>query len=275
MYYDNPLVKKEAKKHKRFLESFTINPGSFLINNNQYFFVNYYRGKKMTDCAVVSPTSKAEKSEYLMAYDALMEYAQLTVSIMSFGAEKATADMHAFTTLQQFFTDVLNNGENYLKQEDKKEIAYCLERINLILDLQDRLGKIYEEFYQKTKKFHEGFIENFTNSDIEEAVNYMGEIDYIQYKQLVANYESIPKFKYIKELEIPELKKYKTNAVRSYLEEFSINQGRQRKRIDSLKFQTDMETLTKEEHIEGAIKDFYRNLAETNASSRKRMRYPK
>ncbi|GGK08663.1 hypothetical protein GCM10007063_33830 [Lentibacillus kapialis] len=274
MRYDDPLVEKEAKKHKKFFETFTINPGSYRINNHHYFFVNYYKWKKMTDCAVVSPTSRAERSEYMEAFDALMEHAQLTTLILKHGGERSSANMDAFTTMKKFLSDVLNEGGNHLTQESKDIFNFCLERIQVILNLQERIINIYDDFQQKNQKYHDGDEENITRQDMEKKAKYLGEIDYIQYRQVVAIYEYIPKFKYIKELNDPEVKKHMTTAVKRYLTEFSKGEEEQLENIERVKFQPNMEELTREEHIEGAKKDFYKNLEETKALSRKELRYP-
>ncbi|SFA91050.1 hypothetical protein SAMN04488072_103213 [Lentibacillus halodurans] len=275
MKYDDPLVAKEAKKHKKLFETFNINPGSYRINNHDYFFINYYKWNKITDCAVVSPTSHAGRDEYLEAFDALLEYAQITTLILTHGGEKASADMHAFTTMERFLSDVLYEAGNDLTKEIRSVLNYCLERIKLITSLQERLVEIYHDFQQKNQKLHDKEKENFTIQDLKEAAHYLGELDYIQYRQIVAIYEYIPKFKYIKKINNQEVKKHMTTAVKRYLVEFSKGEEEQRKSIESVKFQSNMEELTREEHIEGAKKGFYKNLAETNASTRKLLRYPK
>ncbi|GAA0588696.1 hypothetical protein GCM10009001_00720 [Virgibacillus siamensis] len=272
MIHNDPLVEKEVKRHKKFLESFTINPGSFQINNDEYFFANYYRWNKMNGCAVVSPTSKAEKKVYLDAFDTLLEFAELFHLILTHAGERANTDMQAFTTMREFLSDVLNGADFYLTEEGKNVFEYCLKGTELILNLQERIIKIYQNTEQKIKMYQDGTLINFSKNDLEELANYLGEVDYIQYRQLVADYESIPKYKYIKEMENSPVGEYITPAVKRYLEEFSKNESGQRKRIEHISFQPNMEGLTKKEHIEGAKKAFYNSLAETNASSRKQLR---
>ncbi len=147
-------------------------------------------------------------------------------------------------------SEVLKNSNEYLDQETKEVFEYCLESTNNILELQKRLIDIYNDYYNKEMKYFEGELESFTRKDIDEAANCLGEIGYIQYQQLVANYESIPKFKYIKELSNPEVKKHINSTVKRYLDEFSINANKQRKVIEDLTYQPNMAELTKEEHIE-------------------------
>ncbi|MBY7142369.1 hypothetical protein KFZ56_04520 [Virgibacillus sp. NKC19-3] len=229
----------------------------------------------MTDCAVISPTSQSGKDEYLEAFDALMEYAQLTTAILTHGGERSSANMDAFTTMRKFLTDVLNESESQLTQKSRNTFDFCLERINVILSLQERIIEIYNDFQQKNQNFHDGYEENFTRQDMEEAANYLGEIGYIQYRQIVANYETIPKFKYIKELNSPEVKRYITSNVKGYLSIFSKGEKKQLKNIEHVTYQPNMEELTKEEHIEVEKEVFYNNLAKTNALSRKELRHPK
>lgn len=275
MKYDDPLVAKEAKRHKKFLETFTINPGSFRINTHDYFFVNYYRFNKMTDCAVVSPTTQAGKNAYMEAFDALMEFAQLTSLILDHGGERSDANMDSFTTMKAFLSDVLNDVGDSLDQESRSVFTYCLERVDLILNLQERIIELYRDFHQNNQKFHEGDKENFTRQELDESANYLGEIGYIQYRQVVAIYEFIPKFKYIKELNNPEVNKHVTASVKKYLAEFSRDEEGQRKNVEHLTYQSNMDELTKEQHIKLEKDIFYKNLAETNAAARKDLRHPK
>jgi hypothetical protein len=65
-----------------------------------------------------------------------------------------------------------------------------------------------------------------------------------------------------------------TTAVKKYLAEFSKDEEGQRKNVEHITYQPNMDELTKEEHIELEKDIFYKNLAETNASSRKDLRYP-
>ncbi|TFJ90237.1 hypothetical protein [Lentibacillus salicampi] len=208
------------------------------------------------------------------AFDALMEFAQLTSAILTHAGERSNSNMHAFTTMQKFLSDVLNETGIHLTQENKSVFNYCLDRINLILELQERMVKIYNDFQQKNQKFHDGDEENFTRQDMDEAANYLGEIGYIQYRQVLGIYEYIPKFKYIKELNNPEIKKFITADVKGYLTEFSKGEKEQLKNVEHITYQPNMEELTKEEHIELEKEVFYKNLAKTNALSRKELRHP-
>ena len=274
MRYDDPLVKQEAKKHKKILETFVINPGSYRINNHEYFFANYYIWKKITDCAVVSPTSQAGRDEYLEAFDALLEYAQLTSLILTYAGASSNADTEDFTTLKKFFSNVLNEPGNHLSQETRDSFDFCLEKVNLIFSLQERILEIYNDFKQKNQKYHNGDEKNFSKQDIEEAVNYFAEIRYIQYRQALAMNECIPKFKYIKELNDPNVKKHKNIANKRYLAQYSKDDEEQFKEYEHATYQRNMEELTKEEHIEVEKEAFYKYLAETNASSMKELRHP-
>ncbi|ASN05372.1 hypothetical protein [Virgibacillus necropolis] len=272
MYYNDPSVKKEAKKHKKLLESFIIDPGSFRINNCDYFLVNYQRGEKITACAVVSPNSNAGKMEYLEAFNALLEFSVLTRLFVDHAGKRVNAYMYPHTLMQKFLIDVLREGCTHLTSEERNAFEYCLERINLMLELQGRIKEMYDEFEQKAKRYLDGVEENFIKQDIEEAANNLGEFGFIQYRQAVAIYEYIPKFRYIKEMNNPEVKKYITETIDGYLGEFSINEEEHRKNVERISFQPNMGDLTKEEHIEIEKSIIYKNLAEINASTRKELR---
>ncbi|WP_079527888.1 hypothetical protein [Halobacillus hunanensis] len=271
MYYNHPSVKKEAKKHKKLLESFIIDPCSFRINNCDYFLVNYQRGKTITGCAVVSPNSNAGKKEYLEAFDALLEFSVLTSLFIDHAEKRVNAYMYPHTLMQKFLMDVL--GEGCLTSEEKNVFDYCLERINLMLELQGRLQEMYGEFEQKAKRYRDGVEEELTKQDIEEAANNLGEVGFIQYRQVVAVYEYIPKFRYIKEMNNPEVKKYITATIDGYLGEFSVNEEEHRKNVERISLQPNMGDLTKEEHIELEKSMIYKNIAKINASSRKELRF--
>lgn len=166
-----------------------------------------------------------------------MEFAQLTSLILDHGGRRSNADMDAFTTMKKFLLDVLNEIGVHLSEESRDVFEYCLERINLILNLQGRIIDLYDDFQQKNQEFHNGVKENFTKQDMEEAANYLGEMGYIQYRQVLAIYKFIPKFKYIKRLKNPEVKKYITPAVKRYLAEFSQEQRKQLKNVEHVTYQ--------------------------------------
>ncbi|WP_404451916.1 hypothetical protein LG329_16435 [Virgibacillus necropolis] len=273
MYYNHQSVKKEAKKHKKFLESFIIDPGSFRINNCDYFLVNYQRGEKITGCAVVSPNSNAGKTEYLEAFDSLLEFSVLTYLFVDHAEKRVNVYMYPHTLMQKFLMDVLKEVCNHLTSEEKNVFEYCLERIDLMLELQGRIQEMYGEFEQKAKRYRDGVEEEITKQDIEEAANYLGEVGFIQYRQVVAVYEYIPKFRYIKEMNNPEVKKYITTTVDGYLDEFSINEEEHRKNVERISIQPNMSDLTKEEHIELEKSEIYKNLTNINVSSRKELRF--
>lgn len=275
MKYDDPIVEKEAKKHKKIFETFDVNPGSYRINENEYFMVNYLRGEKMKGCAVISPNSQAGKNEYLLAFNSLLEHAESISLILNHGGERANANMHAFTTMQQFLSDVLNEVADYLTPEIKDVFEFCLNRINLILKFHERLQDIFQSISEKIDKYFDGEKENFTKQDMREEANYLGEIGYIQYRQIMAIYEFIPKFRYIQELNNLEVDKYITTLVKKYLAEFSKGEKEQLKNIEHVTYQNNMEELTREEHIELEKEVFFKNLEETNALSRRELRYPK
>ncbi|WP_217589289.1 hypothetical protein [Lentibacillus saliphilus] len=236
--------------------------------------VNYLRGKNIKGCAVISPNSKAGKGEYLEALKALLEYVVSMGSILSRGGERANANMDAFITMQYFLSNVLNDVGDKLTLETKHAFEFCLERVDLILKLQDRLIDICQKNNENADQYFKGELSNFTKEDMEEAVNDLGEIDYIQYKQLMAIYEYIPKFKHIRDLKNKDVDRLKTASVKKYILEFSKGEKEQLHTLKSIEFQPYMDTLTKEQHIEGAKSDFYKNLAQGLALTKKELRYP-
>ncbi|MUV39194.1 hypothetical protein JNUCC1_03067 [Lentibacillus sp. JNUCC-1] len=270
-YFDK-RVKEEANKYKRLFETFTVNPGASRINSHDYFLVNYYRWGKITGCAVVSSNSKADKIEYTAAFDELVEFATLFSSVLEV-EERARANMDAFITLEKFLTNVLRGGVT-LHDEDKSEYQYSLKRIHSILNLQDRLKEIYNTTAKKQEQYHNGSIEVISREDIQEAARSLGEVDFIQYRQVLAIHELIPKLKYIKNMENEQLIRFKTSAVKRYLVEFSKGENEQLKNVKKIEFQSNMQSLTKEQHIQGALKDFYKNLSHANRRFRKDLRYP-
>src|SRR5699024_10422359 len=146
MRYDDPLIKQEAKTHKKILETFLLNLSSYVLNNHEYFVVTNYMWKKKSDCGVISPTSQAGRDEYLEAFDALLEYAQLASLILTSAGASSNADTEDFTTLKKFFSNVLNEPGNHLSQETRDSFDFCLEKVNLIFSLQERILEIYNDF---------------------------------------------------------------------------------------------------------------------------------
>ncbi|WP_430784483.1 hypothetical protein VBD025_08580 [Virgibacillus flavescens] len=271
MNIDNQLLNKMAKKHKKLFESYSINPGAYQIQNNDFFLVSYKK-KGISGCAVLSPQCPDDTVMYMEAFDSLLEHAQLTTLILRHAGDRADINMSSFYTVKQFLEDVIYDVE--LRQEDKNVFETCLSAILKILELQEYLIKSFEEFYLKVTKLHEGEINVITKDDIEEMVNYLGEVGYIQYTQLLTQYRTISKFGYIKNTSEPNISKYITDDVSSYLVEFSSHKKQLNEQIKSITYQTEMDRLTKEEHIEVEKKNFRQNLEKTNASLRKKLRFP-
>ncbi|MUV39195.1 hypothetical protein JNUCC1_03068 [Lentibacillus sp. JNUCC-1] len=91
---------------------------------------------------------------------------------------------------------------------------------------------------------------------------------------MLAIYEFIPKFNYIRGLRNQKINRFKTDEVKRYLEEFSKGENQQLENVKRIEFLLNLRELTMEQHIHEANKLFYKNLAETNALSRKELRYP-
>lgn len=272
MNTDNKLLNKLVKKHKKLFETYTINPGAYQLNNNSYLLANYYKGNKLSGCAVISPQSDSNKNEYSEAFDSLLEHAELTTLILKHAGDRADSNMDSFLTIKNFLENILSEVE--LTEENKIFFENSLNEINIIVELQERLIELYKTFYSQTERLHTGEKDTITRRDIDEAANYLGEVGYIQYRQLVANYNSISKFKHIININNPEINKYIRDDVKRYLVEFSQHETRQKKRIDSISYQPHMDRLTKKEHIEVEKKNFYQNLERTNVSSRRDLRFP-
>ena len=272
MNYQDPKLKDIAKKHKKILEKISIQPGGYVVNGNQFFLV-VYRKKRIKGYTVISPQYPKNVSHYMEALDWLVKYSLYVTSLSEDGYFRASINMSSFEVVYAFLKQVTEQ----VNFKEKPLFIECLNSVEYILNLQDELIDQYNEFNAEQNKLDQSLEEHFTKEYVNDLLQFVGELEYIQYTQLNTQYLTVDKFKEVYKIakSNPDIKQYLNYDVRFYLSKFSKGKKGFRKSLQNLSHKNkNMDQLTKEEHI-AAVKQTALESAEVvKAKILKILRFP-
>ncbi|ALX47192.1 hypothetical protein [Lentibacillus amyloliquefaciens] len=272
MNSEDPKLEEIAKKHKKLFETFSINPGGYIINENEFFFVIYER-RKINGYAVISPQAPDEIVDYKEALEWLLKYARFSSSLLKHAGFRADISMFSFEEVYSFLKEVTEK----VNFDEIELFLDCKYLVEFILDKQKELVDKYNRFYAEQEKVHDGTIEHFTQKDTLDLLEFMGEFEYIQYKQLYTQYQTIDKFKQVFEISKsnPEIKSYSNRDIQVYLSEFSTGKAEFHKELQEITYQENMHLLTKEEFIKVVKRVALETTEKVKRKTLKKLRYPK
>ncbi|MFD1851673.1 hypothetical protein [Oceanobacillus bengalensis] len=266
------LLERQAKEHKKLFEKFMIDEKYLHLHGTEFHMVFYLKGKRNTGFGLISPDSNVPLDSF---DDALGKIALLYTnagSINQNGGQRARINMDPFNRTWECLDKILH--EITLSDEQKYNYEYCYQALSQTMELQKEQVKLYDEFIQLMRmKIHEGF----QTEDIDYMLNVSGEMDYIQYKQLTSEFNSIDKYKYISEdiHQKKELAKFVSFEVKRYLKQFASDKQKLQAEIQKVTYVDQMEKLTKEEHLELVKQKILREQEQGNINLRKEIRFPK
>ena len=275
MNTDKIKLERIANIHKRLLESFRINAGSYKLNNHVFFWVNYYKFGKMNGHAVISADEITNQDEYKKAFYYLSKSSQLRSNLARKGGARAMINMRTFSTTEEFLNTLLKRVE--MEGKTKQTVVDCLEAIKKILSLQDELVEKYKTFYQIEDKIHSGRSKYDTEEHLEHALNFICEFDYIQYTQLNTQYDVIPQLEQIKKLSKRDknIRDCMTNELDIYLKEFINTREDLLNNIKRVTFSPKIgKKLSKEEHMEEVKISLLQSISEVTENAREKLRFP-
>ncbi|MBP1971436.1 transcriptional regulator of heat shock response [Virgibacillus natechei] len=274
MDINNDELNKLAKGHKKIFEKFTINYGTYKINNNDYYLVVYKR-KKIKGLAIISSQSTKDINECLEALTWLTRYNQVRNLAFIHVDFRANINFDSFYTIKNFLEKVLQNVS--LSADEKRIFEESDLALQTIINLQHQLISDYDKFLEKEKKVERGEIEVVTKEHINDVLHFINTFDFIQYKQLTEQYNTISAFKRIFKMvkDNPEIKVLSDSAVNTYLQEFVSSKANLQKNLKKVTHVPDLEQLSKEEHIEVARKTTLQSIDNVIARQKKMLRHPK
>lgn len=120
----------------------------YIINNHEFYWVNYLRSEKLIGVAIISPNADSNINEYKQAYYYLSKSSQLRSNLSTDGGFRANKNMSSFIVMEKFLATIL---ERVGLKSDRKVVVECHETMKHILALQERLVELFNSYYQKEK----------------------------------------------------------------------------------------------------------------------------
>src|SRR5699024_8871719 len=144
------------------------------------------------------------------------------------------------------------------------------------LDLQQELVEKYEQFVNENQKLYDGSKLYFTKDDVHDALDVIGDVEYIQYTQLTLQYEAIDDFKQLFTMAKKDrhLQAYLDSDTKTYLREFISSKANLKNNIKKLTYQKGMEELPKDQFKELVKRLTMENVAKVKKETRDDIRYP-
>ncbi|SET34393.1 hypothetical protein SAMN05216389_10979 [Oceanobacillus limi] len=141
---DEKRLIKLAKKHKNFLESYTINRVAYLFNDH-VFYLAYFSNKSGDNIkghAIISPDTD-DRYEHEMALSPLVQHAVTVHNIKYTGGERAKIKFSFFYEYRDYLEDIV--GANVFSQEHQVIYERALKVVSNVIDLQENLVNSYYE----------------------------------------------------------------------------------------------------------------------------------
>ncbi|GGD20287.1 hypothetical protein [Pontibacillus salipaludis] len=179
--HDQKFLDKEAKALKKLFEDFNISSFAYKLNGDRYYYVAYVRGSKLKGQAIISTKGSVSQEEFEHVFNKLTFAKLLTTKIDSVGQSRAAIDMEPFKETRDFLQTCLNGQE--LDSVAKMHVTKVFNAIQSNIEMQDDLVSIFKQYDRDMDSIinEVGF---FTDEDLQEMLDVLAQIDYIQYTQL-------------------------------------------------------------------------------------------
>jgi hypothetical protein len=261
-------LKKEANKHKKFLENkVMLNPYSYTVNNIPYYLVIYQKGEKFKGYAVISE-SGFKNTDALNAFERLIIFNVYVNRFFDIEESKMKLKPETFVNLKRIIKDYLSH------EEDNEKLS---ESINLLTNLEMLLKDLQRHLTEYSRHYDNDILTT-NRIDQEEmhtlwkTLSYVNRIQYIQGKELIDNFETLTDLhKKMKELKLDKkLSEYDRKVFKELTSEINTTKGS----INSLEFEKEYASLSEREFVELSINRFKRLGEEKLSHYKKDLRYP-
>ena len=180
------ILKKQANKHKKFLENkVLINPFSYEVNNVDYYLVIYERGNKLKGYTVISEGEYAEE-DAIKAFEKLILFTAYVNKFFEIEKTKMNLSPESFKNIYTILDYYLKNHQNNYLSKGKESIRK-LE--NLLIELQFKI-KTYTQHYDNHVLVHNTLNEQEERKVIE-AMSHVNRLQYLQGKTLIESFKDI------------------------------------------------------------------------------------
>ncbi len=262
------ILRKKAKKHKKFLDDqVIINPFSYMVNNVGYYVVIYQRGNKARGYSVISESAFVE-ADAKKAFEKLAVFTGFGKNFFEIEEAKMKLSPESFSNIHSILEEYLTRNDNqYLLKG--KEIISKLEK--LLRELQGRIQE-YIQHYDDTILVHNRIDENEMRI-LWETLSHLNRLQYLQGKELIDNFEELKKM--YKEMTKLHLDKKLSKYDQTVLKELTKDIKDTERTIKSLDIEKEIAHLPVEEQIEILVKEFEKAGREHLPRYKQDLRYPK
>jgi hypothetical protein len=261
-------LKKEANKHKKFLENkVMLNPYSYTVNNIPYYLVIYQKGEKLRGYAVISE-SGFNKIDALKAFERLIIFNVYVNRFFEIEESKMKLKPDTFVNIKKVIKDYLSHMEGNEKLS---------ESIKLLTNIEILLKELQRHLIEYTRHYDNHIL---TINRIEEeelhalwkTLSYVNRIQYLQGKELIDNFETLTDLhKEMKELKLDKkLSEYDLKVFKELTSEINTTKGS----INSLEFEKEHADLSEVEFVELSINRLEKLGEEKLSHYKKELRYP-
>jgi hypothetical protein len=262
-------LKKEANKHKKFLENkVMLNPYSYTVNNIPYYLVIYQRGEKFKGYAVISE-SEFNKIDALSAFEKLIIFNVYVNRFFEIEESKMKLKPDTFVNIKNLIKDYLSNAEYN---------SNLNESVDLLTNLEMHLKELQHHLIEYTQHYDNSIltsnrIDNEEMHKLWKTLSHVNRIQYFQGKELIDNFETLKDM--YQEMKDLKLDKKLSEYDRKVLEELTSEINTTKKSINSLEFEKTHADLPEFEFVEHSMKRFKRVGNEKLSHYKKDLRYPK
>ncbi|MBH9968488.1 hypothetical protein [[Bacillus] enclensis] len=262
-------LKKEANKHKKFLENkVMLNPYSYTVNDIPYYLVIYQRGEKFKGYAVISD-SKFEKIDALNAFEKLIIFNVYVNRFFEIEESKMKLKPDTFLNIKNLIKDNLRNAD-YNRSLN--------EGVDLLTNLEMYLRELQHHLIEYTQHYDNNILTSNRIDDEEilklwKTLSHVNRIQYFQGKELIDNFGKLKDM--YQEMKDLKLDKNLSEFDRKALGELTSEINTTKRSINSLEFEKTHADLPELEFVEHSIKRFKRIGNEKLSHYKKDLRYPK
>ncbi|WP_169792841.1 hypothetical protein [Lentibacillus amyloliquefaciens] len=259
----NQSLQEEAKKYKKFLETYKIADHHLHLDGKDFYLVNYK--KKIAGrggMAIISTASDTQTEQYHIAHKWILSLYNYLSSIRNNGSERKNINMRAYHKMQSFLDRVTQISG--LSEPERMNYHTCVEAIHSLLELQDRhvdLMEDYQDFVEK--KNAEG--KKYTIADIEYLQDLLLKLDYIQFKQLNISFNMTDNFAFMEKnvKENASVTELSDSEIERYAKEFADSKNKLRSEISKVSYVDGLEGLSEREYYH-KVKPYYLEIQEND-----------
>jgi hypothetical protein len=262
------ILKKQANKHKKFLENkVLINPFSYEINNVDYYLAIYERGNKLKGYTVISEGEYVE-DDAIKAFEKLILFTAYVNKFFEIEKAKMNLSPESFRNIYTVLDDYLKSNQNDDLSKGREKIS---ELENLLGELQLKI-KTYTHHYDNHILVH-NTLDEHEESKVIEAMSHVNRLQYLQGKTLIESFNDLRNM--YKEMRRLNLVQKLSEYDQTVLKEISNNIDDTKRSIKDFGPEKEIAHLPAHEQVEIISNDMRKIGKEKLPRYKQDLRYPK